>query len=48
MSLTQFNDASIITWNGVITMYGVIKHLAKVTEVKFATLDEIKRYNERR
>jgi len=44
----RYNDSSVITWNGIITTYGVIKHLAKVTEVKFATLEEIKLYNARR
>lgn len=44
----RYNDASIITWNGIITTYGVIKYLAVEDKILPATEDEVKRYNERR
>lgn len=46
--LSQFNDASIVTWNGIITMYSIIKHIAVNDRILPATEDEIKRYKERR
>ena len=44
----RYNDPEIVTWNGIITTYGVIKYLAAEDKVLWATEDEVKLYNERR
>lgn len=46
--LSQFNDASIVTWNGIITMYSIIRYFAVNDRILPATEEETKRYKERR
>jgi len=44
----SYSQQEIVVWQGVITLYGVISHLASTEDIKPATPKDVEIYKKRR